>query len=176
MQSSGEKPRETRSERATAMAWRVSSVYSPPAGISRTGGDGAGLPSKGAPKASPTASPRSTPTARGSCNIKITNKLYLGTDSRVKDGDSVQKEELLHLHMLLIHVKKYYENLTSDEIFTERYNALTISPVHIHKNKVLHKKAILTLGDEIVSHIKGRRPAVVEMSPEAVTGRVAAEQ
>lgn len=97
-------------------------------------------------------------------------------NSRVKDGDSVQKEELLHLHMLLIHVKKYYENLTSDEIFTDRYNALTISPVHIHKNKILHKKAILTLGDEIVSHIRGRRPAVVEMSPEAVTGRVAAEQ
>ena len=88
----------------------------------------------------------------------------------------MQKEELLHLHMLLIHVKKYYENLTSDEIFTDRYNALTISPVHIHKNKVLHKKAILTLGDEIVSHIRGHRPSVVEMSPEAVTGRVAAEQ
>jgi hypothetical protein len=88
----------------------------------------------------------------------------------------VQKEELLHLHMLLIHVKKYYENLTSDEIFTDRYNALTISPVHIHKNKVLHKKAILTLGDEIVSHIRGHRPAMVEMSPEAATGRVAAEQ
>jgi hypothetical protein len=137
---------------------------------------GGGRPSRGAPNASPIASPRSIPTARFSSNIKITNKLYLGTDSRVKDGDSVQKEELLHLHMLLIHVKKYYENLTSDEIFTDRYNALTISPVHIHKNKILHKKAILTLGDEIVTHIRGHRPSMVEMSPEAATGRVAAEQ
>jgi hypothetical protein len=176
MQSSGENPRQTTRERATARAWRVSSVYAPPGGISVTGLDGGGWPSRGAPKASPTASPSSTPSAPACCNIKITNKLYLGTASRVKDGDSVQKEELLHLHMLLIHVKKYYENLTSDEIYTDRYNAMTISPVHIHKNKILHKKAILTLGDEIVTHIRGHRPSMVEMSPEAATGRVAAEQ
>jgi hypothetical protein len=34
----------------------------------------------------------------------------------VKKGDSVQKEELLHLHMLMIHVKKYIESITTQEI------------------------------------------------------------
>jgi hypothetical protein len=66
----------------------------------------------------------------------------------------VQKEELLHLHMLLVHIKKYYEGTTGEEVPTDQYNALHISPVHIHKNKISHKKAILTLGGEVVQHIR----------------------
>ncbi len=63
----------------------------------------------------------------------------------------MQKEELLHLHMLLVHIRKYYESTTGGEdVPTDQYNALHISPVHIHKNKVTHKKAILTLGSEII--------------------------
>lgn len=70
-----------------------------------------------------------------------------------KKGDDVQKEELLHLHMLLVHIKKYYESVSGEEVMTGKYDSLAISPVHIHKNKILHKKAILTLGDELVQHI-----------------------
>ncbi len=69
-------------------------------------------------------------------------------------GDRVQKEELLHLHMLFVHVKKYYELTTSEEVPTDQYDTLHISPVHIHKNKRSHKEAILVLGQEIVDHIK----------------------
>jgi len=87
----------------------------------------------------------------------------------------VQKEELLHLHMLMVHIKKYYENITNDEIPTERYDALEISPVHIHKNKKCHKDAILALGDEIVTHVKVNQPVMVEYTPEAVQGRIAVE-
>lgn len=91
---------------------------------------------------------------------------------KLTEGDSVQKEELLHLHMLLIHVKKYYENVTSETIFTDRYNSLSISPVHIHKNKILHKRAILTLGEEIVHHLRlGHGPVVeyrADTTPESV--------
>jgi len=86
----------------------------------------------------------------------------------------VQKEELLHLHMLLIHIKKYYENITGEEIPTEKYSSLFVSPVHIHKNKILHKKAILTLGEEIVHHIHMHRGPVVDFSPEARSQQVAA--
>ena len=67
----------------------------------------------------------------------------------------MQKEELLHLHMLMVHIKKYYEGITNEEIETERYAALEISPVHIHKDKKAHKEALLTLGEEIVAHIHG---------------------
>jgi len=65
----------------------------------------------------------------------------------------VQKEELLHLHMLMVHIRKYYEDITNEEIGADRYSALQISPVHIHKDKKAHKEALLTLGEEIVDHI-----------------------
>ena len=77
--------------------------------------------------------------------------------------------------MLMVHIKKYYENITNDEIPTERYDALEISPVHIHKNKKCHKDAILALGDEIVTHVKVNQPVMVEYTPEAVQGRIAVE-
>ncbi|MDD1701686.1 MAG: UPF0058 family protein [Methanoregula sp.] len=77
--------------------------------------------------------------------------------------------------MLMVHIKKYYENTTNEEIVTERYNALEISPVHIHKDKKAHKEALLTLGDEIVSHINGHHVHVVNYSPETATAQVAVE-
>ena len=66
--------------------------------------------------------------------------------------------------MLLIHVKNYYESVNGDEIITEKYNSLKISPVHIHKNKVCHKQAILTLGDELVQYIRQKQSSVVNYS------------
>ncbi|HOJ95439.1 MAG TPA: UPF0058 family protein [Methanospirillum sp.] len=83
-------------------------------------------------------------------------------------GDRVQKEELLHLHMLFIHVRKYYETITNEAIPTDRYNSLNITPVHIHKNKKSHKEAILILGQEIVDHIT-RKPAMLGFSHEMST-------
>ena len=65
--------------------------------------------------------------------------------------------------MLMIHIKKYYEGITSEEIGTKRYNSLEISPVHIHKDKKAHKDALLTLGDEIVTHIHGRQYSCWEL-------------
>jgi hypothetical protein len=92
-----------------------------------------------------------------------------------REGDSVQKEELLHLHMLMIHIKKYYEGVTNEEIGTDRYNSLEISPVHIHKDKKAHKDALLTLGDEIVHHIHDHTVPVVNYSSEPASPKVAAE-
>jgi len=63
----------------------------------------------------------------------------------------MQKEELLHIHMLLVQIKKYYEHLNQTTIDTSEYDALAISPMHIHKNKNLHRIAVMTLGNEIVS-------------------------
>lgn len=76
--------------------------------------------------------------------------------------------------MLMIHIKKYYEGITNDEIPTSRYSSLAISPVHIHKDKKAHKEALLVLGDEIVSHIRGHRMPVVTYSSTAASPRVAA--
>ena len=87
----------------------------------------------------------------------------------------MQKEELLHLHMLMIHIKKYYEGITNEEIQTERYTSLAISPVHIHKDKKAHRDALLTLADEIISHIHGKPLPVVNYSSETASTKVAAE-
>ncbi len=77
--------------------------------------------------------------------------------------------------MLMIHIKKYYEGITNEEILTERYTSLEISPVHIHKDKKAHKDALLTLGDEIVTHIHGKALPVVNYSSDAASSKVAAE-
>lgn len=77
--------------------------------------------------------------------------------------------------MLMIHIKKYYEGISNEEIGTERYNSLAISPVHIHKDKKAHKDALLTLGDEIVSHIHHRPVPAVNYSSEPASQKVAAE-
>ncbi len=64
--------------------------------------------------------------------------------------------------MLLVHIKKYYEGTTGEEVPTDQYDALHISPVHIHKNKISHKKAILALGDEVVHHIRSHHDPYIE--------------
>jgi len=74
----------------------------------------------------------------------------------------------------MIHIKKYYESITNEEILTERYTSLGISPFHIHKDKNAHKNALLTLADEIVSHIHGRPRPVVNYSSGAALQTVAA--
>jgi len=91
-------------------------------------------------------------------------------------GDLVQKEELLHLHMLLVHVKKYYESTNNEEIMAENYTSLSISPVHIHKNKICHKEAILSLGDELVQYVRSKGLASMEYSEFATPDEVAVGQ
>ena len=81
----------------------------------------------------------------------------------------------MHLHMLMFHIKLYLEGITNVEICIDRYNSLNISPIHVHKDKNAHKNALLTLGDEIVSHIYDRPIPVVNYSSEAALQTVAAE-
>ena len=35
----------------------------------------------------------------------------------------MQKEELLHLHMLMVQIKKYYESVSGNTVPTEEYDA-----------------------------------------------------
>ena len=75
----------------------------------------------------------------------------------------------------MIHIKKYYECITNEEIPTERYTSLKITPFHIHREKNAHKDALLTLANEIVSHIHGRPRPVVNYSSGAALQTVAVE-
>jgi len=86
----------------------------------------------------------------------------------------VQKEELLHLHSLMVHIKTYLENITSEEIPSERYTLLGTTTSHLHKDKKAHKDALLTLGDEIVTHIHRQSMPVVNYSSGTASPQVAA--
>ena len=86
----------------------------------------------------------------------------------------MQKEELLHLHCLMIHIKTYVETVTSEEIHSERYSSLGTTSSHLHKDKKSHKDALLTLGDEIVTHIHRQSIPVVNYSSDTASTQVAA--
>ena len=67
--------------------------------------------------------------------------------------------------MLMSLIRTYCRDVIHDEILTERYDSLGISPSYIHKDKIAHREALFTLGDEIVSHIHGRKSAGDELFP-----------
>lgn len=71
----------------------------------------------------------------------------------------MQKEELLHVHMLLVQIKKYYDHINSTSMPTDEYDALGVSPMHIHKNKEMHRAAVMTLGNELVATMRTAMPA-----------------
>lgn len=64
----------------------------------------------------------------------------------------MQKEELIYLHTVLVQVKRMIEakGITAD--FSD-YEALQISPVHVHRSKTDHQQAIFVLSGEIMRAI-----------------------
>ncbi len=64
----------------------------------------------------------------------------------------MRKEELIHLHILLAQLKKYFEDKGMESGFGS-YATLNISPAHIHRSKAEHKQAIFMLGNELASII-----------------------
>jgi len=64
----------------------------------------------------------------------------------------LQKDELIQMHTLLCQIKNHLENtgVADPEIFRE-YANLGVSPVHVHRSKGDHKRAIFLLGKELAS-------------------------
>lgn len=63
---------------------------------------------------------------------------------------SLQKDELIQMHTLLCQIKNHLQStgVASGEAFAE-YEDLGISPVHVHRSKGDHKRAIFLLGKEL---------------------------
>ncbi|WP_202318885.1 UPF0058 family protein [Archaeoglobus neptunius] len=70
----------------------------------------------------------------------------------------MHKEEIVLLHMTLYHVKKLFENAGIANGHFRSYDELGVQPVHIHKSKSDHKKAILLLCKGISEVFKERSP------------------
>ncbi|MDR0439120.1 MAG: UPF0058 family protein [Methanocalculaceae archaeon] len=85
----------------------------------------------------------------------------------------MQKEELLHLHMLMVQIKKYYEFTSGNIVSTTEYDLMQISPIHIHKNKNLHRVALLTLGNEIVTAMNTHKKTQTSFPQDTGTSAIA---
>ncbi len=59
------------------------------------------------------------------------------------------KDELIHLHRLLIYLMKFLIDNGVSKSFFKDYTALNISPHHIHRTKAEHKYAIFVLAHGI---------------------------
>lgn len=55
------------------------------------------------------------------------------------------KDELIHLHRLLIYLMKFLVDNGVSKSYFEEYANLNISPHHIHRTKAEHKYAIFVL-------------------------------
>jgi hypothetical protein len=89
----------------------------------------------------------------------------------------MRKEELIHLHILLAQLKRYFEK---DNLVGEfsRYQSLQISPGHIHRSKAEHKEAIFVLGNELASMISDEGVPGVERTSarmQELADRISAE-
>lgn len=78
----------------------------------------------------------------------------------------MQKDELIQMHTLLCQIKNHLEEtgLAAQNSFPE-YEGLGISPVHVHRSKGEHKRAIFLLGKELA-----RFAAHGELSGPALVG------
>lgn len=64
----------------------------------------------------------------------------------------MQKDELIQMHTLLCQIKNHLENtgVAGPDNFRE-YHGLGVSPVHVHRSKGDHKRAIFLLGKELAT-------------------------
>jgi hypothetical protein len=78
---------------------------------------------------------------------------------------ALQKDELIQMHTLLCQIKNHLQStgVAGGDSFGE-YESLGISPVHVHRSKGEHKRAIFLLGKELAhfaSHGDLSGPALV---------------
>ncbi|MCS7118810.1 MAG: UPF0058 family protein [Archaeoglobaceae archaeon] len=55
------------------------------------------------------------------------------------------KEEIVHIHLLLFQIKKFFESLGIENEYFRAYETLKISPVQIFRQKMEHREAIMKL-------------------------------
>lgn len=81
---------------------------------------------------------------------------------------TMYKEELIHLHQLLIYLMKFLVDNGVSKSFFKGYTELGISPHHIHRTKAEHKYAIFTLAWGISNVLAENN----EMIPHSVANKL----
>ena len=67
----------------------------------------------------------------------------------------------------MVHLKEYFidEGIAFEDSFPE-YNALKITPLHIHKSKAEHKNAVFILAKELVALVSEEKPTKEAKCPK----------
>jgi hypothetical protein len=78
----------------------------------------------------------------------------------------MHKEELVLLHLTLFHMKRFFEEAGIANGHFNFYEQMGVQPVHIHKSKADHKKAILSLCKGISDIFKETPPEDVLKNPK----------
>lgn len=65
----------------------------------------------------------------------------------------MQKDELIQMHTLLCQIKNHFEEQGVPRETFDQYNRMGVSPVHVHRSKTDHKRAIFILGQELAAYI-----------------------
>ena len=73
---------------------------------------------------------------------------------REEEG-AMHKDELIYLHSVLLQLRIFFEEMGIQADF-DRYDEMNISPVHIHRSKSEHKRAIFLLGEALAEAITSR--------------------
>ncbi|MDR2944734.1 MAG: UPF0058 family protein [Methanosarcinales archaeon] len=63
-------------------------------------------------------------------------------------GETIQKQDLIRVHADLVKMKNNYEKMGYQKEFEDYYD-LYITPMHVHKSKDEHEKAIFTLSSKL---------------------------
>lgn len=83
------------------------------------------------------------------------------------------KEEIVHLHLLLFQIKKFFESVGIENEYFHEYDSMKILPVQIFRQKIEHRDAIMKLCYGIMKAIG--REEELERVFQAVKGMAIAE-
>ena len=67
----------------------------------------------------------------------------------------MHKDELIQLHTLLCQVKAHFERSMTVNGHFKDYETYGVSPQHIHKSKLQHKRAVFLLGKDLAETLSG---------------------
>ena len=78
----------------------------------------------------------------------------------------MHKEEMVLLHLALFNVKRFFESAGIANGHFKLYDELGLNPVHIHKSKAEHRRAILLLCKGIYEIFKDKHPSELLNNPK----------
>ncbi len=78
----------------------------------------------------------------------------------------MHKEEMVLLHLALFNVKRFFENAGVANGHFKLYDELGVHPVHIHKSKAEHKRAIMLLCKGIYEIFKDKHASELLNNPK----------